>query len=67
MSGNANSIRAGRAFVELFADNTKLVRGLRAAKTQLLAFGKDVRDKVVKQPLYAGAGGPRRAQQRLVP
>ena len=37
------AIRAGRAFVELFADNSKLVRGLRAAESQLKAFGKKVR------------------------
>ena len=35
----SNSIRAGRAFVELFADDTKLVRGLRAAEKKLKAFG----------------------------
>ena len=34
----SNSIRAGRAFVELFADDTKLVRGLRAAEKKLRAF-----------------------------
>jgi|GEM_PF-2983271 len=33
------SIRAGRAFVELFADNSKLVSGLRAAKAKIQAFG----------------------------
>ncbi len=32
-----------------------------------LALGDDVRDKVVKQPLDARAGGPRRAKQGLVP
>ena len=37
-------IRAGRAFVELFADNSKLVSGLRSAKAKLMTFGKDVRD-----------------------
>jgi len=29
MAASARSIRAGRAFVELFADNSKLVSGLR--------------------------------------
>ena len=38
----AGAIRAGRAFVELFTDNTKLVRGLRAAKAKITAFGRDV-------------------------
>lgn len=36
-------IRAGRAFVELFADDTKLVRGLKAAEKRLQAFGAGVR------------------------
>lgn len=35
----AGAVRAGRAFVELFADDTKLVRGLRAAEKKLRAFG----------------------------
>jgi len=34
--------RAGKAFVELFADDTKLVRGLRAAEKRLKAFGAGV-------------------------
>ena len=38
----SQSIRAGRAFVELFADDTKLVRGLRAAEKRLKAFGASV-------------------------
>ena len=36
---NTTSIRAGRAFVELFADDSKLVRGLRQAEKKLKAFG----------------------------
>ena len=39
----ASGIRAGRAFVELFADDSKLVRGLNAAKKRLQAFGSSVR------------------------
>lgn len=39
-----NAIRAGRAYVELFADNSKLVRGLRAAEKKLRAFGSSVRN-----------------------
>ena len=31
-----------------------------------LALSNDVRDKVVKQPLHARAGGARRAQQGFV-
>jgi hypothetical protein len=40
---NTGAIRAGRAFVELFADNTHLVRGLRAAERKLRAFGDSIR------------------------
>lgn len=36
-------IRAGKAFVELFADDTRLVRGLKAAEQRLKAFGASVR------------------------
>ena len=39
---NTTSIRAGRAFVELFADDTKLVRGLRSAERKLRAFGASI-------------------------
>ena len=37
--GSGQSIRAGRAFVELYADQSKLVRGLRKAEGELRAFG----------------------------
>ncbi|MEZ6068268.1 MAG: hypothetical protein R3B90_21715 [Planctomycetaceae bacterium] len=36
---NANAIRAGQAFVELFADDSRLVSGLRSAQAKLRAFG----------------------------
>ena len=49
----ASGIRAGRAFVELFADDRALVRGLRSAQQKLAAFGAAVR-------------GLRSAQQKLV-
>jgi hypothetical protein len=39
---SSNAIRAGRAFVELFADDTKLVRVLNGAKAKLNAFGASV-------------------------
>lgn len=39
MPGNAGAIRAGRAFVELFADDSKLVRGLKRAQMKIRAFG----------------------------
>lgn len=41
---SGRAIRAGRAFVELFADNTKLVRGLRAARTKVRAFGQKLQN-----------------------
>jgi len=45
---NTGAIRAGRAFVELFADNTQLVRGLRAAERKLRAFGDSIRTMGLK-------------------
>ncbi|MGE0606566.1 MAG: phage tail tape measure protein [Pirellulales bacterium] len=42
MSGTSGAIRAGRAFVELFADDSKLVRGLRGAEKKLQAWGAAV-------------------------
>ena len=41
---STQAIRAGRAFVELFADDSKLVRTLRHAQRKLKRFGNDVRD-----------------------
>ena len=38
----ADAIRAGRAVVELFADDSKLVSGLRRAQATLNAFGHDL-------------------------
>jgi len=37
-------MRAGRAFVELFAHDSKLVRGLKRAQYKLRAFGQAVGD-----------------------
>jgi hypothetical protein len=39
MAANASAIRAGQAFVELFADDTKLRKGLEAARRKLDAWG----------------------------
>jgi TP901 family phage tail tape measure protein len=47
-------IRAGKAFVEVFADSTKLVRGLRAAERQVKAFGRKVQD-IGKSMMQLGA------------
>jgi TP901 family phage tail tape measure protein len=41
---NAGAIRAGRAFVELNADNTKFTRALRNAENQLNQFGSKLRE-----------------------
>lgn len=41
---NAGAIRAGRAFVELNADNTKFTRALRRAEGQLKQFGSKLRE-----------------------
>jgi len=50
---STQGIRAGRAFVELFADDSKLVRGLRRAEKKLKAFGNSVRNLGLK---IAGLG-----------
>lgn len=58
------AIRAGRAFVELFADDSKLVRGLKRAQAKLKRFGDSVRSMgmdllkvgtVMATPFVAGA------------
>ena len=36
---NPGSIRSGRVFAELFADDSRLERGLRRAEKTLKAFG----------------------------
>lgn len=50
----AGAIRFGRAFVELFADNTLLVRGLRAAERKLRAFGASI-SRLGRQMVTLGA------------
>jgi len=53
------AIRAGRAFVELFADDSKLVRGLKRAQWRLRKFGASVRAIGLRMLALAGAaGGP---------
>ena len=39
---NTQAIRAGKAFVELFANDRRLVRGLKAASAKLKAWGAGV-------------------------
>gem|GEM_PF-213682 len=48
-------IRAGRAFVELFADDSRLVRGLRAAERRIKAFGTSVRRMGMKLAAISAA------------
>jgi hypothetical protein len=52
---SSHGIRAGRAFVELYADDSRLVRGLRSAQQRLAAFGAAVR-QLGTQMLALGAG-----------
>ena len=49
------AIRAGRASVQLFADDSRLVRGLRRARRRLLAFGQQV-GRIGRQLATLGAG-----------
>ncbi len=49
----ATGIRAGRAFVELFVDDARLVRGLRRAQAKLAAFGSSI-SRMGQQLLTAG-------------
>lgn len=51
---SASDIRAGRAFVELFADDSALQRGLKAAQRRLQAFGAAVQSIGRK---FMGIGG----------
>ena len=53
MAGSSDAIRAGRAFVELFADDSKLVRRLRRAEKRLKGFGNRIRNMGLK---IAGLG-----------
>jgi len=53
------AIRAGRAFVELFADDSKLVRGLKRAQLRLRKFGASVRAIGLRMLALSGAAaGP---------
>lgn len=48
-------IRAGRAFVELFADDSKLVRGLKSAERKLKAWGAGIKDIGTKMAAVGAA------------
>ncbi len=41
---SANNVRAGRAYVEIAADSSRLGRDLRAAQSQIRGFGDSVRN-----------------------
>jgi len=55
MPVQSGAIRAGRAFVELFADDSKLVRGLHRAEMKLKAWGQSVRDLGLKMAAVGAA------------
>lgn len=52
----AGAIRAGRSYVELFADDSKLVRGLRRASAKLQAFGAAVSNLGMRMVMAGTAG-----------
>ena len=55
MAKSTHAIRAGQAFVELFADETRLVRGLKRAAARLKAFGGAVRTMGLQTTAAASA------------
>lgn len=52
---SVKGILAGRAFVQLFADDSKLVKGLRRAEKRLKAFGNKVRSVGLKTAALGAA------------
>lgn len=52
---NAGAIRAGRAFIELFADATKLDAGLRAAGMKIKAWGNGIKEVGTKMAFLGAA------------
>lgn len=44
MAVSGSAIKAGKAYVELYADESALVRGLKAAEKRLTAFGSQVKN-----------------------
>lgn len=55
MAATSGGIRAGRAFVEIFADSSKLQSGLKSASAQLGKFGSSV-TSIGTKFLASGAG-----------
>ena len=66
---NVGGIRAGRAYVELYADASKLQRSLKAAESRLKSFG-DSASSIGAQfmgrgvPSYRGGGARVRGVRR---
>ena len=59
MAGASGNVRAGRAFVELMLDQTRLERGLKAAQSRLKSFGASVMSMGTKMlGIAALAGAP---------
>ena len=59
MAGASGNVRAGRAFVELMLDQTRLERGLKAAQSKLKSFGASVMSMGTKMlGIAALAGAP---------
>lgn len=56
MAGNSGAIRAGKAFVEIYADKSALVRGLRSVSGDLKSFGAAVAG-IGKTLFAAGSAG----------
>jgi hypothetical protein len=55
MSSSAGAIRQGRAFVELFTDDSKLTQGLRKAENAVAKFGHKVSEVGSKLMVAGGA------------
>jgi hypothetical protein len=55
-TAGTKGIRAGRAYVELLTDNSKLVTGLRAASARLKAFGVTVQAAGLRMMALGGMG-----------
>ncbi len=55
MAGNAGSIRAGRAYVEIVLDQSKFEKGLRAAQKKIRDFGNSLTSFGTKLLAAAGA------------
>lgn len=56
MAANAKGIRAGGAFVELFADDSKLAKGLRSAEKKMADWGKSIGAMGAKLVAFGGVG-----------